>query len=202
MLSMGARYFEFRPAKLYPLFKETSDLRDTHYYTHANLPGLTLDTFLTSIVAFLSANVDEIVVLHIRFDGVVSACAPAKPEEVDTYLANACRQSATPLSWTDKTGLGQSIDSLRKTGRRIIILTNTSQYSSYGDVSNATLTPAPIVAAFNAMTTSQQESADITLLQCQATATNLEDVVIYSVLSSNASNSPLAATKVTRCAKD
>lgn len=52
MLTIGARYFEFRPAKLYPLFKRTSGLRDTHYFTHAFLPGLPLTTSSTKSFNF------------------------------------------------------------------------------------------------------------------------------------------------------
>ena len=195
MLTMGARYFEFRPAKLYPLFKHASGLRDTHYFTHAILPGLAFDTFLASIVSFLSTHTNEMVVLHIRWDGVSSACTHATADEISTYLSTACAQSTTPLSWTDQTGLNKPIDTLRKANSRILLLINATQYSSYSDTANATLTPTPIIASFNAMSTSAQESAELTLLQCQATATNIKSVVAYSVFASNASNSPLAATK-------
>lgn len=53
----------------------------------------------------------------------------------------------------------------------------------------------PIIHAFNGMTIQQQHTADITRLQRQATATNIKEVVVYSVLSNNASKSPLVATK-------
>lgn len=66
---------------------------------------------------------------------------------------------------------------------------------SYSDVANATLAPDSIIRAFNGMISQHQKAADITILQCQATATNIKQVAAYSVLSCNASNSPLAATK-------
>ena len=196
MLTMGARYFEFRPAKLHPLFKQTSSgLRDTHYFTHSILPGIPFDTFLDQVVHFLNDNQNEIVVIHIRWDGVAKDCARPSMPEITTYLRKACSQASKPLTWTDKTGLAQPIDVLRKSTHRIILLVNAGQYSSYSDAAYATLTPTPIINAFNAMTTQQQENADITLLQCQATATNIKEVVAYSVLASDTSNSPLAATK-------
>lgn len=195
MLAMGARYFEFRPAALYPLFKKESGLRDTCYYTHLNLPGLAFDEFLSEVVQFLDANENEIVVLHIRWDGVVSECARPSTAEINAFLTTACGKASSPLTWTDRSGLSQSIAALRQTHARIILLINAAQYSSYSDDANATLTPGPIVRAFNGMTTQGQSSSDLTLLQCQATATNIKAVVAYSVLSSNASNSPLSATK-------
>lgn len=195
MLSMGARYFEFRPAKLYPLFKRTSGLRDTHYFTHAFLPGLAFDSFLDIIVQFLDENKNEIVVIHLRRDGVVKDCVSPSADEIVAYLRAACSQASNPLSWSDRSGLSQCIDSLRKSNNRIILLNYSLQYSSYADAANTTLVPDSIIRAFNGMTSQQQNAADVTILQCQATATNIKEVVVYSVLSSDASNSPLAATK-------
>lgn len=79
---MGARYFEFRPAKLHPHFGRTSGLRDTQYHTHSGLPGLAFDSFLDEIVHFLEDNQNEIIVIHIRWDGVVKACARTTVEEI------------------------------------------------------------------------------------------------------------------------
>jgi hypothetical protein len=194
-LAMGARYFEFRPAKLYPLFKSTSGLRDTYYYTHLNLPGLAFDEFLAGVVTFLDANPNELVVIHIRWDGVVADCPRPTTAEIDEFVTSACKKATKPLTWTNRSGLSQPIDTLRHATSRIILLIDTSQYSSYSDGAYATLVPGPIVAAFNSMTASAQSSSDLTLLQCQATATNIKPVVAYSIVSSDASNSPLSATK-------
>lgn len=45
------------------------------------------------------------------------------------------------------------------------------------------------------MTAKQQEGKALTLLQCQATTTSMKDVVAYSVMTANVSNSCLLATK-------
>jgi hypothetical protein len=45
------------------------------------------------------------------------------------------------------------------------------------------------------LSAAQQVGKALTLLQCQATATNLKDVVAYSVVTANVSNSCLLATK-------
>lgn len=163
MLSMGARYFEFRPAKLYPLFKRTSGLRDTHYFTHAFLPGLAFDSFLDIIVQFLDENKNEIVVIHLRRDGVVKDCVSPSADEIVAYLRAACSQASNPLSWSDRSGLSQCIDSLRKSNNRIILLNYSLQYSSYADAANTTLVPDSIIRAFNGMTSQQQKAADVTI---------------------------------------
>jgi hypothetical protein len=195
MLTMGARYFEFRPAKLYPLFGRTSGLRDTHYFTHAFLPGLAFDTFLSEVARFLEENQNKIVVTHLRRDGVVKDCTSPTVVKTEAYLDAACSSASNTLGWTNRSGLYKSIDTLRQSNSRIVLLNNDSQYSSYNDAANATVVPDPIIRASNGMSTKQQATADVTILQCQATATNIKEVVAYSVLSSNASNSPLVATK-------
>lgn len=45
------------------------------------------------------------------------------------------------------------------------------------------------------MSAKQQAGKALTLLQCQATATLMEDVVCYTVMTANVSNSCLLATK-------
>jgi len=85
-------------------------------------------------------------------------------------------------------------DALRAHGKRLIILDNANQYSSYGD-GNSTLVPGPIVAEFERMTAPQAQAHAFTLWQSQATATNIRDVVIQSVLFANTATSCLMATK-------
>jgi hypothetical protein len=52
-----------------------------------------------------------------------------------------------------------------------------------------------IVAEFEKLDPNSQRDRAFTNIQCQATASNIRDVVIYSVVSANASNSCLLATK-------
>ena len=54
-----------------------------------------------------------------------------------------------------------------------------------------------IVAEFEKVNPNVQAGHPFTNLQCQATATNITDVVVYSVLAANADSSCLLATKPT-----
>jgi hypothetical protein len=166
-----------------------------HYFTHAFLPGMAFDKFLDEIIQFPDNSQNVIVVIHLRRDGVAKECTSPATDEISAYLEAACSQASKRLNWIDKSGLSQSTDTLRQSKDRILLLNNSSQYSSYSDVANATLAPDSIIRAFNGMIGQHQKGADITILECQATATNIEHVIASSVLSSNASNLPLTATK-------
>jgi hypothetical protein len=52
-----------------------------------------------------------------------------------------------------------------------------------------------MVTKLNEMAKSPPKGHPITLLQCQATATNIRDVIIASVVDSDVSTSPILATK-------
>ena len=79
--------------------------------------------------------------------------------------------------------------------KRIIIFSNADSYSTYTDAANATLNGDPIVKEFEKITPQSQAGKPFTNLQCQATATNLKDAVVYSVLAANTDGSCLMATK-------
>jgi hypothetical protein len=63
------------------------------------------------------------------------------------------------------------------------------------DPANATLHPAPLIAEFEKLSLQSKDGKAFTNIQCQATATNIRDVIIYSVMSANSSNSCLLSTK-------
>jgi hypothetical protein len=63
------------------------------------------------------------------------------------------------------------------------------------DPANATLNGDSIIGEFEKLHCDNQRGKALTNIQCQATATNIRDVIIYSVVSANASNSCLLATK-------
>jgi hypothetical protein len=70
-----------------------------------------------------------------------------------------------------------------------------SQYSSYDDIANATLNGNTIIQRFEGVKRQDQANYTFTILQCQATATNINELVAYSATASNAATSVLMATK-------
>lgn len=193
ILAIGARYFEFRPAHISNLL-EGSELLEKLYFQHLLIPGMAYDEFLANIVAFLTENPTEIVVVQLRWDGVHDSCARPDDNELRTYLDNALGASNGSLEAGNLGDMNSStIEQLRSAKKRLIMLQNVAQNSSYGD-ENSTLHPDPIVSTFENVA-SKQEGSDIAVFQCQATATNLVDVVIYSATFANTSTSPLLCTK-------
>lgn len=196
MLEIGARYFEFRPAKLLPLFQEVSSLPNRYYFQHACIPGLALDDFLTAQVQFLDTHPNEIVVIHVRYDNIPAACQKPTTEELHSIFTAACSKAVNgPLTWTDRTAFLTPIDTLRSTGRRLIVVILAEKYDSWTAQAYATLHSESILQRFESMTTDSQLSTDLTILQCQATSQSIKEVLVYSVVASNAATSCLSSTK-------
>lgn len=200
MLELGARYFEFRPAKLLPLFQEISNLENKYYFQHACIPGLAFDEFLDAQVTFLDTHPTEIVVLHIRYDNIPAACLKPTQDGLADLLRAACSKAKNvdqvyPLTWTDRTAFQQPISTLRANNTRLILLHIAEKYDSWTAMSYATLHTESILARFNSMNTESQLSTDITILQCQATSQSIKEVLVYSVVASNAATSCLTSTK-------
>ncbi len=196
LLSIGARYFEFRPAYLYNVIRPLHPIPDVLYFSHSAIPGMAYAQFLHDVVAFLVAHPDEIVVVQLRWDGVPSQCAHPSDQDMLDYVNTALKESNGKVaagSLDDMLNL--SISDLRDQHKRLIWFTNADSFSTYTDAGNATLTGDSIIAEFNSLTPANQAGKPFTNLQCQATATNIKDVVVYSVLAANADNSCLMATK-------
>lgn len=199
MLELGARYFEFRPAYLLPLFERTSHLENKLYFQHACIPGMAFDNFLEEQVTFLDNHPTEICVIHIRHDNIPKECRLPTEEELAIMFNNACGAAKNaPLSWGGRELFSQSISALRETGKRLIVLRNAEKYDSWTAEAYATLHVDPILKRFEAMTTDGQQlesSGDLTILQCQATSQSIKEVLVYSILTSNAASSCLTSTK-------
>lgn len=196
MLELGARYFEFRPAKLLPMFQEVSSLPNKLYFQHACIPGLAFEEFLSSIVTFLDKFPTEIVTIHIRHDNIVAGCVIPTEEEIATELNNACSQAHNAtLTWGSRECFQTPVSELRRTGRRIIVVILAEKYDSWTAEAYATLHSEPILARFESMNTAGQHSTDLTILQCQATSQSIKEVLVYSVVASNAATSCLTSTK-------
>lgn len=202
MLALGARYFEFRPAKLLPMFKKVSSLPDKFYFQHACIPGLAFDTFLEQQVAFLDAEPTEIVTIHIRWDNIVEQCVKPTEQEIADLLTEACAKARNdtggqhaPLTWGGAECFQQPIDALRQSGKRLICVIHADKYDSWTAEAYATLKADPIIARFESMNTAGQESSDLTVLQCQATSQSIKEVLLWSVLEAEAATSCLTSTK-------
>lgn len=197
MLGTGARYFEFRPAHLSDIISASSPIPNNLYFTHLVVPGMAFDEFLSEAVDFLVANTTEIIVVQIRFDGIHSSCAKATDTEVTTYVQAALmEQPLVAGSYTDMSTL--TIDELRNQNKRLIILTHAEQYSTYSDGAYETLTPGPILSTFPTYITNAAEDesgTELAIWQCQATATNLTGVAVYSAVAANGATSSLLCTK-------
>lgn len=198
VLSIGARYFEFRPAYLHNVIRKDKPIPDVLYFSHSAIPGMPYAQFLHDCVQFLIDHPDEIIVTQLRWDGVPNECARPSDEDLTNYINTALAPSNGSLASGGLNDmLTQSISQLRSQKKRLIIFSNADSFSTYTDAGNATLGPGPLVAEFEALASNpgQAQGRPFTNLQCQATATNIKDVVVYSVLAANADNSCMLATK-------
>lgn len=156
--------------------------------------------FLAGLVTFLQAHPYEIIVAQIRFDGILSGCAHATDEQLSAALARV-------LDGTDLHAAGRddvenlSIHELRASGKRLVLMNSVPSYSTYTDAGNATLTGEPLIAEFEALDAAKQEGNAFTNIQCQATATNIRDAVIFSAIDAGSSNSCIMASKAVCDAK-
>lgn len=164
---------------------------------HGPIPGMAFDHFLYDCIAFLVANPLEIIVVQLRWDGVPAECARPGDAELAEYLKAALQNSNGTIitgSLDDMTRL--SIQELRTQRKRLILFKEVSVMSTYDDISNATLNGDSIIAAFDrSLSTTAEDGKALVNLQCQATASNIKEVVIYSVITANVSNSCLMSTK-------
>lgn len=196
MLRLGARYFEFRPAKLPSEIHRLSSLTEKYYYVHAVIPGLAFDAFLDSAVEFLDANRGEIVVVHLRSDGILDQCTKIDNASADEVVSEVIsRRNSSIQVATEDEFKSSTIAHLRSGNKRLVIVKEASQYSSYDDMANATLNGDPIIQRFEGMRSENQANNTFTVLQCQATATNISEIIAYSATASNAATSVLMATK-------
>jgi hypothetical protein len=194
ILKIGARYFEFRPAKCHRQMQKVSPLDDTWFFQHGAIPGMPYRTLLDHITRFLVEHKDEIIVVHNRWDGVPAECPRPSDDELRAVLNDILSDKDLNTGNQDDM-MRASIHDLRASNKRLILLKDCAQTSNYDDIANATLTGDSMVGKLNQMCAEPLAAHPITLLQCQATATNIRDVIIASVLDSDVSTSPILATK-------
>tara|TARA_R110002003_G_scaffold25_2_gene1156 strand:- start:4235 stop:5644 length:1410 start_codon:yes stop_codon:yes gene_type:complete len=194
ILKLGARYFEFRPAKCHRQMQQVSSLEDTWYFQHGAIPGMLYKQFLGDVVQFLQDHDQEIIVAQNRWDGVPGECPRPNDDELRDVLNDVLRDKDLAVG-DEGDMMGKSIRDLRNEKKRLIVLQNARQVSNYDDNANATLTGESMVDKLNDMAQNPPSGHPITLLQCQATSTNIRDVIIASVVDSDVSTSPILATK-------
>ncbi|KAJ4318519.1 hypothetical protein N0V94_004374 [Neodidymelliopsis sp. IMI 364377] len=194
ILQLGARYFEFRPAKCHRQIQAVSPLEDTWYFQHGAIPGMPYRTFLSDIVSFLAAHTDEIIVVQNRWDGVPGECPRPSDDDLRAVLDDVLSGVDIAVGTQDDM-MHLSVQDLRNEKKRLLLLRDVNQVSNYDDAANATLTGDSMVEKLQSMAADPPSGHPITLLQCQATATNIRDVIIASVLDSDVSTSPILATK-------
>ena len=196
ILASGARYFEFRPCHLHKQFLPFSPLPNKLYFQHGPIPGMAYDEFLQGVVMFLVGHSSEIVVVQLRDDGVPAECArPTSTELQDEVNAALTFAAGSIVCGTLDDIRTNTISQLRCQRKRLIIFGATDSYGSYTDAAYATLNGDSIVAEFQNLSTERQSSKPFTVIQCQATPTNVKGVIAYSVVAANASTSPMLATK-------
>jgi hypothetical protein len=192
MLDMGARYFEFRPAHLHPIFQPATRLPDVPYFHHAFFPGMAYQDFLEQIVQFLITNETEIVVIHIRWDGVTEGCRHPTKRELQALMQAALGHSGIKVG--DETELPKPIEALRHSNVRIICIMEMSKHDSYSDAAYQTLKVDSIINSFENMK-KEEDGTHLTVLQCQGTPQGIPAVLWYSVAAADASTSACLATK-------
>ncbi|KAF2243719.1 PLC-like phosphodiesterase [Trematosphaeria pertusa] len=194
ILKIGARYFEFRPAKCHRQMQKASPLEDTWFFQHGAIPGMLYKQFLNDIARFLQDHREEMVVVQNRWDGVPGDCPKPNDDELRKVLNEVLQGKDIQVGNQDDM-MRKSIRDLRNERKRLIVLRDVNQVSNYDDAANATLTGDSMVNKLNDMSRNPPRGHPITLLQCQATATNIRDVIVASVLDSDVSTSPILATK-------
>ena len=154
--------------------------------------------FLHNCVQFLIEHPDEIIVTQLRWDGVPTECARSSDEDLTNYINAALELSnGSIMAGGLNDMLTLTISALRSQKKRLLLFSNADSFSTYTDAGKATLIPGPLILEFDNLASNPKEAQGraSTNLQCQATATNIKDVVVYSVLAANADNSCMLATK-------
>jgi hypothetical protein len=195
VLKLGARYFEFRPAKCHrKMTSACPHVEDTWYFQHGAIPGMLYKAFLHDIVSFLQAHPDEIVVVQNRWDGVPDDCPRPNDDDLRAVLDDVLRDTDIAAGNQDDME-HRSIRELRNDRKRLLVTRDMAQVSNYDDDASATLDGSSIVDKLHAMASDPPRGHPLTLLQCQATATNIRNVIIASVVEADVSTSPILATK-------
>lgn len=152
MLAIGARYFEYRPAYICDLFKQLpGDLPvpDKLYFHHWAFPGQAFDDFLAQVVKFLVNNPTEIVVIHVRGDGIPESCKKPSSNDVNQLVDTTIKQfGGSSVLRGNESDMSRPIDEIRQANKRLILLQEAKQYSNYDQDAMETLDGQIILDTF------------------------------------------------------
>ena len=145
------------------------------------------DQFLHGCVGFLIDHPSEIVVVQIRHDNILAGSAFPTPAELSTYVDNALGQAFDPIACGTLDDMKSlTIVQLRASHKRLIVFPTTDILSTWTKAANTTLNGDSIIAAYEKLEPEQQKGHALTNLQCQATASEVRDVLVYSFTSPKA----------------
>jgi hypothetical protein len=201
MLDIGTRYFDFRPGTMHPSLKSFSP--GVRYHQHGVVPGYPYIAFLEDVLRWLGENPGEIVVISANVEGFASEEMKPTAQEVandlNTAIANVGASEKIEIGGLEHISL--SYNELIQANRRLIFLNQieeeTSKFDSWSGA-YGTLTPGPIIAAFERMTFGPPPRArpDYMVMQMQATPANVgAGVIAHSMFSLSDASSPMLATK-------
>jgi hypothetical protein len=200
MLDIGTRYFDFRPGTMHPRLKDFAP--GALFHQHGVVPGYPYLAFLEEVLRWLDANPGEIVVVNLNTQGFADAAMKPKRADLDRDLKAAIDKAglSRPMGIGDMKSIALSYEELIRSNTRLLFIDQidgqTNAHDSWNGKAYATLRPAPVIAAFAAMTGPMPPGKDFTVMQMQATSTAIgAGVVMPSVLRATYASSPLMATK-------
>lgn len=102
-------------------------------------------------------------------------------------MDNALGQAFDPIACSTLDDMKSlTIAQLRASHKRLIVFPTTDVLSTWTKAVNTTLNGDSIIAAYEKLVPEQQKGHALTNLQCQATASEVRDVLVYSVTSPKA----------------
>lgn len=197
-LDIGTRFFDFRPGWMHHTISGITPKE--LYHQHGLIPGYPYVEFLVDVLRWLDENPGEIVVVSANTQGFATNAMKPTAEAVDQALETAIPRAklSKPIGIGGVRDLASSYEALIRDNTRLIFLNQiedeTRFYNSWSGA-YATLTPGPIIKAFEGMKREMPPTTDYVMMQMQATATNIGKVVAASIATSSDASSPLLATK-------
>lgn len=194
-LNLGTRYFDFRPGYNAKFYRTDDTLRAQHGF----IPGAEFPKFLTDVVTFLNDHPEEIVVVHVKFDGFLdrSTMIPTT-QTLDNIISSSLASSGLArgglADLETKTG-----DLIAGKKRLIILNADDPVKDSYSDNAYATDNPDTIIEQLETTLSNTDTNSKWAVLQLQGTYTNKlfqskPDLLKALVTTSDAA-SPLLSTK-------
>jgi len=167
MMSLGTRYFDFRPAYL------KTDPRKIAYHVHNFITGASFNEFLSGVNDFMKENPKELALLQIKDSGIQSSNFQfLSKSEVKSYLDKNISRTVGYTLETDITSYhGRTLADLVAGGKRLIVLYgNDNVNGSYSDAAySASLSDASQIIKQLEKTVSKTGAYQFTMLQLQDT---------------------------------